>query len=304
MNTPKEITEKYIKIGKGKAELPGYQAFLLAIMAGIFIALGAAGANTVACTMAGGSAAKLAAGVIFPAGLAMVLIAGGELFTGNCLLLLPVLSGEITVFAMLKNWVIVYLGNLAGAVLVAWAVCASGQTGLFNGALETLTVNTALVKCSYSFPGAFLLGILCNFLVCIAVWMSFAGERIADKILALFFPIFLFVASGYEHSVANMYYIPAGIFMNVQNAVQTAGGGAEILTWGVFFCKNLFPVTLGNIVGGSALVGGIYYLVYGRKLRRKRHGDHFGEKKAEEMGERTAEGIAGTGEGRRGCGNL
>lgn len=256
INSPKEVARNCLEIGKNKAELPVGRMFLLAFLAGMFIALGAAGANTVSCLMENGSAAKIAAGVIFPAGLAMVIVAGGELFTGNCLILLSVLSGKASFSKMMKNWGIVYLGNFLGAVFVAWGVCASGQNQLFQGALLDLTIQTAVNKCSHSFTEAFLLGVFCNFLVCIAVWMSFAGKTAVDKIVGLFFPIFLFVASGYEHSVANMYYIPAGIF-----SAKEATEGMS-LSWQGFLVSNLLPVTLGNILGGALLVAGIYYLVY------------------------------------------
>lgn len=254
INSPKEIAMQYLAVGKSKTEMQAGKLFLLGVMAGFFIALGAAGANTVSCMMENQSAAKMAAGVIFPAGLAMVLIAGGELFTGNCLILLPVLGKKTAVRAMLRNWVIVYLGNFAGAVCVAWGVCQSGQVDLFDGALAALTIQTAVNKCSHSFGSAVLLGIFCNFLVCIAVWMSFAGKTVMDKIIGLFFPIFLFVASGYEHSVANMYYIPAGIFADA--------AGTTDLTWGMFALSNLLPVTIGNIIGGAVFVAAIYYLIY------------------------------------------
>ncbi|WP_207750529.1 formate/nitrite transporter family protein [Anaerotignum lactatifermentans] len=256
INSPKEVANHCLEIGKNKASLPAGRMFLLAVLAGMFIALGAVGANTVSCLMENGSAAKIAAGVIFPAGLAMVVIAGGELFTGNCLILLSVLGKRTSAEKMLRNWIIVYLGNFVGAIFVAWGVYAGGQTQLFQGALLELTIQTAVTKCGHTFGEALLLGVFCNFLVCIAVWMGFAGKTAVDKIVGLFFPIFLFVASGYEHSVANMYYIPAGIF-SAGEAGQSMG-----LTWSGFLFSNLLPVTIGNILGGALLVAGIYYLVY------------------------------------------
>lgn len=254
INSPKEIALHYLNIGKSKVEMSVMKLLLLGIMAGVFIALGAVGANTVSCMMDNPSAAKIAAGILFPAGLAMVLVAGGELFTGNCLILLPVLDKKASFTAMLRNWYIVYLGNFIGAVCVAWGICQGGQLHLFNNTLMTLTIQTAVNKCSYSFIEAVILGIFCNFLVCIAVWMSFAGKTVIDKIFGLFFPIFLFVASGYEHSVANMYYIPAGIFADMAGTVG--------LTWSKFLLSNLLPVTIGNVIGGSIFVAGIYYLIY------------------------------------------
>lgn len=256
INSPKEVAKNCLEIGKNKTELAAGRMFLLAVLAGMFIALGAVGANTVSCLIENGSAAKIAAGVIFPAGLAMVVIAGGELFTGNCLILLSVLGKRTSPGKMLRNWIIVYLGNFAGAVFVAWGVYAGGQTQLFQGALMELTIQTAVNKCSHTFLEAMLLGLFCNFLVCIAVWMGFAGKTAVDKIVGLFFPIFLFVASGYEHSVANMYYIPAGI-------ISAGEMGEEMgLTWSGFLFSNLLPVTIGNIIGGAVFVAAIYYLVY------------------------------------------
>ena len=199
--------------------------------------------------------AKFVAGLIFPAGLILVLVAGAELFTGNCLMVMAAAEGKINLPQLLRSWVVVYVGNLAGGVLVACLISLSGQLGA--SALRDFTVKVASNKIALSFGNAFVLGLLCNWLVCLAVWSSFAAKDVAGKIFAVFFPIWLFVASGFEHSVANMYYIPAGIF--------ASGGEVVGLTWSAMFTKNLLPVTLGNIVGGAVFVGMAYLMAYRTK---------------------------------------
>ena len=263
MFSPAEVAKNVINIGKGKANNSIGRLFLLGIMAGMFIALAAVGANTASCTVENASIAKLVGALIFPVGLAMVLIAGSELFTGNCLIIVPVLEKEVTVGRMLRNWITVYLGNFVGAMLVAVLVNFSGQLDLFGGALAVTTMKVAAGKASLSFGKAILLGILCNFLVCIAVWISFAAKTVACKMLGLFMPIMLFVLAGFEHSVANMYYVPSGLIALSTHA-DAAADIANIgnLTWGNFFVNNLIPVTIGNIIGGAFLVGFMYWAIY------------------------------------------
>ena len=249
MNTPSEIAANYVAIGKGKANLPLVKMLLLAILAGAFIALAGA-----AATFGNVYVNKAMGAAIFPAGLAMVLIAGSELFTGNCLLVIPLLEKEITLRQMLRNLSVVYLGNLVGGVLVS--ACAV-YGGTFDAIAETV-VATAAAKCNLSFAAGFLRGILCNVLVCLGVWMAFAGKTVSCKIIGLFFPVMCFVICGYEHCIANMFYIPAGLM---------AAGRADIVAEGLSilgFLKNLAPVTMGNIVGGAGL-GAMYWAVYLRK---------------------------------------
>ncbi len=265
--TPGEIAKNYIDIGKRKAGMPWDKMFLLAVMAGIYIAVAGCGASTAACTI-GGSAGKLVGACVFPAGLTLVLLAGSELFTGNCLLVIPALEREISLGAMLRNWLIVYLGNFAGSVLIAWMAVYSHQLSLFDGQLAAATVNTAVAKVSMPFFDAFMKGVLCNLLVCLAVWVSFAAKDAAGKVIALFYPIVVFVVCGFEHSVANMFYCPAGLFaLSCPEYAGLLKAEAGVLTWGNFILKNLVPVTLGNIVGGAVFVGGVYWRVY---LRRDR----------------------------------
>ncbi|MCI9162158.1 MAG: formate/nitrite transporter family protein [Lachnospiraceae bacterium] len=260
--TPGEIAENYIGIGKKKAAMGADKMFLLAVMAGIYIAVAGCGASTAACTV-GGSAGKLVSACVFPAGLTLVLLAGSELFTGNCLLVIPLLGREITLRGMLRNWLIVYLGNFAGSVLVAWMVAYSHQLSLFDGQLAASAVSTAVAKVSMPFLDAFLKGVLCNLLVCLAVWVSFAAKDAAGKVIALFYPILVFVVCGFEHSVANMFYCPAGLFAaGLPEYAKAITTDTSVLTWGNFLFRNLLPVTLGNIVGGAVFVGGVYWWVY------------------------------------------
>ena len=209
---------------------------------------------------------KLIGACVFPAGLTLVLLAGSELFTGNCLLIIPVLKREISVSAMLRNWGIVYLGNLAGSVFVAWMVVNSHQLSLFDGQLAVTAVNTAVAKVSMPFADALLRGVLCNLLVCLAVWVSFAAKDVTGKVIGLFYPILVFVVCGFEHSVANMFYCPAALFaLGHPEYARLITADVSSLTWGSFILKNLMPVTLGNILGGAVLVGAVYWRIYLRK---------------------------------------
>ena len=267
--SPAEVAGNYIRTGKGKVGLSVPTALVLAMMAGAFIGLAGVGSTTAAVSVGIPSLEKLVKAVVFPAGLTMVLVAGSELFTGNCLLTIPLLRREITGGQMIKNWIVVWIGNLIGSVLVAGAVVACHQFSLFDNGMAVSVISTAVAKTSLSFGDAFIRGILCNFLVCIAVWISFAAKDVAGKIIGLFFPIMLFVLCGFEHCVANMYYISAGLFAKLVPAYADAAAAAGIdvsnLTVGRMFGANLLPSTLGNIVGGAVFVGIVYYGCYLKK---------------------------------------
>lgn len=272
MNSPAEIANNYIAIGKNKVNLPLSKMILLAVLAGMYIALAGVAAGTASASITTPSVSRFVSAVIFPGGLAMVLLAGSELFTGNNLIIISLLEKQVTLGGMLKNWGVVWLGNLAGSLLVS-AICVYGnQVGLYGGALAVADISTAAAKCALPFGEAFLKGILCNFLVCIAVWVSFAAKDAAGKVICLFFPIMLFVVAGYEHCIANMYYIPVGLMANSVEQFAAlaaeAGVNTEALTWGNMFLRNLLPVTLGNIVGGSFLVGLPYWFLYVRKAAK------------------------------------
>ncbi|MDD3921286.1 MAG: formate/nitrite transporter family protein [Eubacteriales bacterium] len=274
MNAPNEVAANYVGIGKKKATMASGKLILLGILAGMFIAFAAVGANTASSVIENAGVSKLIGALLFPAGLAMVLIAGSELFTGNNLIIITVLEKEARVTDMLRNWLLVYIGNFIGALLVAWLVNGGHQLSLFSNALAGTTINTATAKATLTFGDAFLRGVMCNFLVCLAVWMSFASKSVGGKIAALYFPVMLFVLCGFEHSVANMYYVPAGIFaLSNANYVAAATADTSLLTWGNFFINNLLPVTLGNIVGGAGLVGVMYWLIYLKKNNAKVNND-------------------------------
>lgn len=249
MNAPNEIAGVFAELGVKKAQTRPGKLFLLAVLAGMFIALAGVGS-----TIASAAAGRLAGACVFPAGLAMVVIAGSELFTGDNLMIVSLLEKKITPGRMLLVLAIVYIGNFAGALLTAALACLGGTLD----AVREAVVSAAAAKVSLGFGAAFIRGVLCNFLVCAAVWMAAAAKEPAAKILCVFFPVMVFVLCGYEHCVANMYYLPAGIFMS--------GGEAEGLTWGAALFRNLLPVTLGNMAGGMGL-GLCYHAVY---LRREK----------------------------------
>ncbi len=267
--SPPEITENCIEVGCKKVSLSAYQRCLLAILAGAFIAFAAEGSNAAIHTIHSVGIAKALAGALFATGLMMVVVAGAELFTGNHLIVIACLTKRASWPALVKNWLFVYSGNFIGAMIIVAFILYSGQLNFSGGLLGGFTIKTAVYKVGLTFVSAFLMGIMCNWLVCLAVWMSYAAGDIVGKLAAIFFPIWLFVTSGFEHSIANMYYIPAGIFAKsnpawVQAAISLGVKPAEIsgLTWGSFVINNLVPVTLGNIVGGTLFVGMIYWFCY------------------------------------------
>lgn len=270
MNTPAGVASNYIDAGIHKTRLRFRKMLLLSILAGAFIALAGVGASTASCMVDNPSLAKLVGACVFPGGLAMVVLAGSELFTGNCLLIIPLLSKKVAAPLVLRNWVVVYCGNFIGSLLVAALSVYSHQAGQFSGALVVSMFSTAITKCSLTFGDAFLRGIACNFLVCIAVWISFAATDAIGKLAGLYFPILLFVVSGFEHSIANMFYIPVALFAKgvpaYAEAAAQSGLDLSALTWGHFLAGNLLPVTLGNLVGGLA-VGIIYWYCYVKEKR-------------------------------------
>ena len=272
--SPAEVAELVVGVGQRKAEMSVTNQLILSVMAGAFIAFGAAGSCVAVHTVESAGVAKALAGALFAAGLVMVVVAGGELFTGNSLMLMAMAEGRISPWQLLRSWIVVYAGNFAGALLTAGLVCLSGQWGMSGGLLGASVIKTAVGKTALSFQNAFFLGVLCNWLVCLAVWMSFAARDIAGKVLVIFFPIWIFVTSGFEHSVANMYYIPAGILAAADPALVERAASVGLspealanLNWGVMLQANLLPVTLGNVVGGGVLVALAYWFVYRRAKR-------------------------------------
>lgn len=268
--TPAEITDYSIEAGAKRANSKFSKLLVLGILAGAFIAFAAEGSNMAAFNLFADpntyGLGKALAGAIFGTGLMLVVLAGGELFTGNTLMLAGVLEKKFTFIKMLRNWTIVYIGNLIGSLFIAYMMANSGLFESGASMLGAMTLKIAVYKVGLTFTEAFFLGIMCNWLVCLAVWMSYGAESMVGKIMAIFFPIWLFITSGFEHSVANMYYIPAGILVKANSEfaelAHLSQSSLDSLTWGTFFINNLIPVTLGNIVGGGILVAMAYWFSF------------------------------------------
>ena len=252
--SPAEIAEIWAKNGVNKASLSVTKMIFLSIFAGMFIGFGAIGFLTMTANMTGELAGlgKLLGASLFPVGLIMVALCGAELFTGNNLMTVALLDKRITLGQMLRNWVIVYLGNIVGSYLLAFLVY---HTGLFGGAMGENIAKIATTKVSLTFMQALLRGVLCNILVVLSLWLQAGSKDLIGKIVGIFFPIMLFVFCGFEHSVANMFYLPLGQLC-----------GASVTTAQVWL-NNILPVTLGNIIGGAVFVSSIYYFVYVRKAK-------------------------------------
>ncbi|GHV88855.1 formate/nitrite transporter [Spirochaetia bacterium] len=266
--SPAQILGYTSDAGVVKAERAVLGQFVLAFMAGVFIAFASEGSNMAAFNLFANpdtyGLGKVLAGAVFGTGLMLVVVAGGELFTGNTLIIVGVLDRKVRLRKMLFNWLIVYTGNFVGSVFIAYMM---NKSMLFNSGANVLggqTIKIAAYKTSLSFESAFFLGVMCNWLVCLAVWVSYAAKDVAGKLLACFFIIGLFITSGFEHSVANMYYIPAGIMAKANPAWVEASHVAQEqldnLNWLTFITKNEIPVTLGNIAGGSVMVGILYWV--------------------------------------------
>ena len=269
MYTPKQILQKYIKGCVSKAGNPVWRTVLLGVMAGAFIAFGAAASSVSMYGIENVGIARTVGGVVFPIGLMLIILVGGELFTGNCLMITGVLDKRYSALAVVKNLTLVFLSNLAGAAFIALLIANSGQFGFSDNALAAYVIKTAVTKASLPFGTAFISGILCNILVCAAVFMSAGAKDAAGKVWSIFFPIFVFVICGFEHCVANMYYLTAGIFAAANQAYAAAamelygytGEQLAALNWASMFGNNLLPVTLGNIIGGMVFVGLPLYIL-------------------------------------------
>jgi len=271
---PAQIAEKAENVGVNKANLDFWTLFVLAILAGTFISLGAVFSTTVTAGSEGNvyfGLGKLLGGLTFCLGLILVVVSGAELFTGNNLIVMACVSGRVTLRQLMRNWLIVYLGNFVGAITTVYVMLLCRRYMLGKGVIWLNAMVISNAKCGKPFIDLFALGIMCNALVCLAVWMCMGARSTTDKILCIIFPITAFVACGFEHSVANMYYIPGAILAKQwmpPEMWQTIGKVAADfpnLTWYNFFFVNLIPVTLGNIVGGSFCVGFLYWIAYRRK---------------------------------------
>lgn len=264
--SPKELVSRYAAAGTGKCALTTPRLLLLGVLAGLFIAMGCAVTSTAAFGVQNVGLARTISGLLFPFGLCMVVLLGAELFTGNNLLVISLMEKRCTLAGMLRNWGLAYVGNFAGAALLAGGCVFCGQLNYGSGALAVYTIKLAVNKCSMSFFSAFGMGFFCNVLVCTAVLMATSSKDTAGRLMGAFIPICCFITCGFEHSVANMYYIAAGMLAAgvPEYAALAAGAGLDlsVLTAGHFLLGNLLPVTLGNLVGGGGL-GLVMWVCYG-----------------------------------------
>lgn len=283
---PPAMADKAEDLGVKKANLPADNMFALAVLAGGFISMGAIFATTVAAgsmpikdpsgalVFATGfpyGVIRLLMGLVFSIGLILVVVGGAELFTGNTLIIMAFANKKVTFSQLMRNWGIVYAGNFVGSIGTAVIMFLGKQYLFGNGAIGITALNIAESKSSLEFTQAVALGIMCNILVCMGVWMSYSARSSTDKILSVVMPVACFIAAGFEHSVANMYYIPFGLLVKDYGDAQLfemigkSAADFPNLTWGNFFIANLLPVTIGNIIGGAIMVGLVYWFVYNRK---------------------------------------
>ena len=256
------------RVSVSKVTLPWINIAILGVLAGAYIGFGAALATLVtsdAGQYLGFGMSKLMGGLVFCVGLILVVVAGAELFTGNNLMITGALGGQVGYGRMLLRWAEVYGTNFLGSVLLAALMFGAGLWHMNSDAVGVTALKIANAKVNLTFMEAFLRGIGCNWLVCLAVWMSIGARRVSGKILAIIFPITAFVALGYEHCVANMYFIPMGIFLSGTPMAAASGLDLFNLTWSGFLIANLVPVTIGNVVGGAIFVGVVYWVAYLRK---------------------------------------
>lgn len=269
---PSEMAVQAELVGVSKANMSASKTLVLAMLAGAFIAFGSIffTAVTAGSTLPYGIT-RLVGGISFSLGLVLVIVGGAELFTGNNLIVMAWANNKISTSQILKNWVLVYIGNMTGALFVAVLLFFSGQYLFASGMVGINILNIAKAKCELGFTQAITLGILCNILVCLAVWLCFSSKSVSGKIMSIVFPITAFVASGFEHSIANMYFIPEAILVLNHGDTQflaLAGSSEqkyESITWSNYLLHNLIPVTIGNIIGGAVLVGLVYWFVFLRK---------------------------------------
>ncbi|MBR6626751.1 MAG: formate/nitrite transporter family protein [Lachnospiraceae bacterium] len=301
MKFPREIVEHHIEASMDKVKMQKRKLAMMGFFAGMFIAYAAAASSVIIHDISNVGLARLLAGCIFPVGLMLIVFIGGELFTGDCLMIMGVLHKQYRIRSMVRVLAVVLPANLVGAVLLTWLVSMSGQWNYTGGLLGAFTIKVAMDKVSMPFMTAFISGLICNVFVCAAVLLMNASKDVTGKIWGCFFPIMAFIVSGYEHCVADMYFVPAGIFAMkneayVQKAIDTYGYTAEQLSgldWGSFFLNNMLPVTLGNMVGGMVIMGAILYGIHGKTLKmdrpRKAHRYHERRYRHEHPGEHHAQ---------------
>jgi formate/nitrite transporter len=279
---PPEMAARAEFLGVRKAEMPFLKMFMLSVLAGAFISLGAIFATTIgaggmAVTGADGEVAfntglpygltRLLMGLVFSLGLILVVVGGAELFTGNNLIVMAWANGKVTGAALLRNWLIVYMGNFVGSIGTVILMFLTKQYTFGGNSVGITALRIGVAKVDLTFIQAIALGILCNALVCMAVWLTYSARSTMDKIIAVIFPITAFVAAGFEHSIANMYFIPYALFIKDfdPNFVTTVGdkvANLNQLSWQAFLVNNLIPVTIGNIIGGAVLVAAVYWAIF------------------------------------------
>lgn len=268
---PSDMARKAEDVGVRKAGMDGVTMFVLAVLAGAFIALGAVFATTVAAGSAGSlpyGVQRLLVGTVFSLGLILVIVGGAELFTGNSLIVMAWASRRVSLAALLRNWAIVFAGNFVGSVGTALFVFLAGHHEFGSGSVGLTALKIADSKLHFGFVQAVCLGILCNILVCLAVWLTFSARTTTDRILAIVPPIACFVAAGFEHSIANMYFVPVAWLIQTGatdafwSSIVSSPGEFAGITWQAFLIKNLVPVTIGNVIGGGVFVGAVYWFVY------------------------------------------
>jgi formate transporter len=259
--SPAEIKEAVEKVGVKKANLPFLVSFMLAIVAGGGVGFGAVYYTIVASDPELSFATtRVLGGLVFSLGLVLVMVGGAELFTGNNLIVMAWASGKISTREVLRNWLIVYCGNLVGALGLVILVLLSHHPDMNGGRIGLSVLNTAVGKISPDAVTLFFKGVLCNLLVCLGVWLAYAGRSVADKVVGLILPISAFVAAGFEHCIANMYFLPLAWLLTETGKVPAGFDASPITIAGII--HNLIPVTLGNIVGGSGFVGFVYWIIY------------------------------------------
>jgi formate/nitrite transporter len=268
---PSEMAAKAAGIGVKKVQMSVLSMFVLAFLAGKFIAFGAVLSTTAIAGAAGVlpyGVTRVLAGLVFSLGLILVVIGGAELFTGNNMIVMAWANRMVSTRLMLKNWLIVYVGNLVGSLNAVWIMFACGQYQFGGGAVGAAALATANGKMGFDFVQAIALGMMCNALVCMAVWMTYSARTVAGKLLAIVPPVTAFVACGFEHSIANMYFIPMGLYIRSSapqsfwTAIGKTAADYSALTWNGFLIDNLLPVTIGNIIGGALSVAAVYWFVY------------------------------------------
>jgi formate/nitrite transporter len=279
---PSDMATRAEYLGVRKAEMPFLKTFMLSVLAGAFISLGAIFATTVsaggmAITNSAGEVAfntglpygvnRLLTGLVFCLGLILVVVGGAELFTGNNLIVMAWANGKVTGRALLRNWLIVYLGNFVGSIGTVVLMFFTKQYTFGVNSVGIAALRIGVAKVEFTFIQALALGILCNALVCLAVWLTFSARSTMDKIVAIIFPITAFVAAGFEHSIANMYFIPYALLIKDFDpgfiiAVGDRVANLDALTWQAFLLNNLIPVTIGNIIGGAVLVAAVYWAIF------------------------------------------